>query len=377
ASLAGPGALARTVPLSLGASLRLLAAVSLVNASLIAEFESGLPENAPSYFVLDIGKNDVDRFSAIVRDRVPEARLEHAPMLRGRIVSLKGVPADRIKASPDVSWVLNGDRGLTFAKTLPEASTLVEGKWWPENYEGPPLVSIEAEIAYGFGLQIGDMIAVNVLGRKLEAKIANLRTVDWDSLAINFVLVFSPNALEKAPYNRLATLTLPPEVSSDREGRLVQALAETFPSTTAIRVRDAIDAFRGIVAQVMLAVRAAGGLTLLVGAIVLGGALATSHRRRIRDAVIFKTLGATRRQIMAAHFTEYAVLAAVAGVAALGLGTLAAYLVVTLAMKSEFTFSLPAALQAVGLSALLVLAFGAAGTWRVLGVRPVPYLRGG
>lgn len=377
ASLAGPGALARTVILSLGASLSLLAAVSLVNASLIAEFESGLPENAPSYFVLDIGKNDVDRFSAIVRDHLPEARLEHAPMLRGRVVSLKGVPAEQITASPDVSWVLNGDRGLTFANTLPKASMLVEGRWWPADYQGPPLVSVEAEIARGFGLEIGDAVTVNVLGRRLEAKVANLRTVDWDSLAINFVLVFSPNALEKAPFNRLATLSIPPDVASDREGRLVQTLAETFPHTTAIRVRDAIDAFRDIVGQVMLAVRAAGGLTLIVGAIVLAGALATSHRRRIREAVIFKTLGATRRQIVAAHFTEYAVLAAVAGVAALGLGTLAAYLVVTLAMNSEFTFSLPAALQAVGVAALLVLAFGAAGTWRVLGVRPVPYLRGG
>ena len=377
ASLAGPGALARTVTLSLGASLSLLAAVSLVNASLVSEFESGLPQNAPSYFVLDIGKGETDRFTAIVREQVPEARLEHAPMLRGRIVSMKGVPAERLTAPPEVKWVLNGDRGLTFADKLPEASTLVEGRWWPQGYEGPPLVSIEAEVARGFGLGIGDSISVNVLGRTLEAKVANLRTVNWDSLAINFVLVFSPNALEKAPYNRLATLTLPPEVSSEREGRLVQTLAEAFPNATAIRVRDAIDAFRGIVGQVMLAVQAAGGLTLIVGAIVLAGALATSHRRRIRDAVIFKTLGATRRQIVAAHFAEYAVLATVAGVAALGLGTLAAYLVVTLAMKSAFTFSLPAALQAVGLAALLVLAFGAAGTWRVLGVRPVPYLRGG
>lgn len=374
-SLAAPGGLARSVTLSLGTSLSLLVAVSLVNTSLIGEFNTALPKNAPTYFMLDIDKGDIADFRNLIRERAPETEVETAPMLRGRIVSLKGVPAAEIKPSPDAAWVLNGDRGLTYAETLPDNSKMVAGTWWPKDYDGPPLVSFAAEVAEGLGLEVGDKIAVNILGRNVEARIANLRTVDWETLAINFVMVFSPNTLAKAPFNLLATLKLPDATDTAAEGRLIQTVSERFPAITAIRVRDALNAIQGVVTRVMTAIQAAGSLTLLVGAIVVAGALATAHRRRTRDAVIFKTLGATRRRIITAHTTEYLVLALITGLAALMLGTLAAFLVVTLALDAPFTFSLWAVLQAVGLATALVVVFGAVGTWRVLSTRPVPLLR--
>lgn len=375
ASLAGPGGLARPVALSLGASLSLLSAVALVNSSLQVEFETNIPSQAPSYFVLDVGKDQMRQLESIVRRHEPETVIGDAPMLRGRIVRLGGRRASEVKPAPGTEWVLSGDRGLSYSHVLPDGSKLVKGEWWPKDYDGEPLVSFEGEIVKGLGLDIGDSVTVNVLGRNVTARIANFRKVDWDSLAINFVMVFTPNTLAAAPHNLLATLTLPEETRAAKEGPMIQELSQTLPNVTALRVRDAVNTFRGIAEKVMAAIQASGGVTLIAGAIVLAGALTTAHRRRIRDAVIFKTLGATRARLVAAHLIEYGALALVTGVFAAALGTLGAFLVVKFAMEAEFTFSAAAVLTAIALAAGLVLVFGTLATWRILGAATSAHLR--
>jgi len=377
ASLASPGGLARPVALSLGASLTLLSAVALVNASLQQEFATSIPSKAPSYFVLDVAKDQIGQLGSIVHRHEPETEIGSAPMLRGRIVRLGDKRPSEIKAAPGTEWVLNGDRGLSYSDVLPEGSKLVKGAWWAKNYSGEPLVSFEGEIAEGLGLKIGDSVTVNILGRNVTAKIHNFRKVDWDSLAINFVMVFSPNTLEKAPHNLLATLTLPEKSRVAKEGPMIQELSRTFPNITSMRVRDAVNAFREIAEKVMAAIQASGGVTLLGGAIVLAGALTTAHRRRIRDAVIFKTLGATRKRLVLAHLAEYGILALITGIFAAALGTLGAFLVVKFAMDAEFTFSPLAVLSAIGISTGLVMAFGAWATWRILGAGTAAHLRDG
>lgn len=375
ASLAGPGGLARPVMLSLGAALSLLAAVSLVNNSLTEDFKSYLPKDAPSYFMLDIPRDGIEPFTALVKEAEPDAGFARAPMLRGRIVRIKDQPVRDVKPAAHAAWVLNGDRGLTYAAEVPKGSKLVAGEWWEPDYDGMPLVSFEREIAEGLGLSLGDSVTVNILGRNVEATIANMRDVDWDSLAINFVMVFSPNVLAGAPHNYLATVRLPDDAGAEREARLTRAIGEKYPAVTALRVRDAIDAFREIAERVLVAIRAAGGVTLLVGAIVLAGALSVAHPRRIRETVIFKTLGATRRRIVTAHLVEYATLALVAGVVAAGLGAFAAWAVVVLVMDAPFSFSWTAIAEPILFAAGLVLLFGALGTWRILGQNPARQLR--
>jgi putative ABC transport system permease protein len=271
--------------------------------------------------------------------------------------------------------VLNGDRGLTYATQVPEGSKIVAGTWWAADYDGEPLVSFEADIAKGLGLKIGDEVTVNVLGRNVTARIANLREVKWESLSLNFVMIFSPNTLAGAPHNLLATVTLPKDAPLAAEAKLAQDIGRAFPASTAIRVKDAIDAFSAIFGRVMIAVRAAGSVTLLAGALVLAGALATAQRRRIQQAVILKTLGATSWRILRSHLLEYLVLAVLTSLIALLIGGIAAYCVLTLAMEVDFVFSAVAAAEALLLATLLVALFGGYGTWRVLKAPPVPYLR--
>ena len=132
-----------------------------------------------------------------MQELAPAARVDDVPMLRGRIISAKGIPAEQLRPKDDTGWVLQSDRGITYSDSVPEGSRLVAGEWWPADYDGPPLVSFEKRIADGLGLTLGDSITVNILGRNITAKIANIRRVDWESLSINFVMVFSPNTFAR------------------------------------------------------------------------------------------------------------------------------------------------------------------------------------
>lgn len=374
-NLGAPGGLTRQVVLSLGAGLSLLVAIALVDNSLVEELLSRAPVNAPNYFVLDVAEQDYSGFSRLVSHEIAQAIVKSAPMLRGRLIKLGGRPVETIKAPPDAQWVLNGDRGLSYDDNVPDGSKVVKGKWWPKNYDGEPLVSFEAELAHKLGVGIGDTVTVNVLGRDVSARIANLRKVNWESLAINFVMVFSPNTLRAAPHRLIATISLPKDTTLKAEAQLARKIGRAFPAVTPIRVKDAINRFNEIFTKIMGAVRMASAVTLLAGALVLAGALSTAQRRRISQAVILKTLGATRRRILLSHFTEYLILASVTAVIAIGLGSIAAWLVLVNVMDVQFVFSGRAVLQALLLSIGLVLLFGGLGTWRVLKAPTVPYLR--
>ncbi len=374
-NLGASGGLTRSVVLSLGAGLSLLCGVALVDASIVGELENRLPANSPNYFLLDIPQAEMAPLGTLVERGVAGAHFTQAPMLRGRLVALAGRPVEQIKAPPEAQWVLRGDRGLSYSAQVPDGSRLVAGEWWPADYAGEPLVSFEVELARHLKLGLGDQVTVNVLGRNVTARIANLREVRWESLGINFVMVFSPNVLKGAPHNLLATVSLPAGIAIADEARLAREIGKAHPAVTVIRVKDAIEAFNVVFQKVMTAVRVAGGVTLLAGALVLAGALATAQQRRIRLAVILKALGGTRRQILTMHFVEYLILAAATATVAVGVGAFGAWAAVTYLIKVPFLFSWSSVAQALGLAIGLVVALGLAGTWRVLRAPSVPYLR--
>jgi len=377
ANIGGPASLARTIALSLGAGLTLLTAVSLVDASLSDELKTRLPDRAPSYFFIGIPKREMSAFEDLLKGKASGARISTAPMLRGRLMALRGLPIDQIKAPSSAEWVLTGDRGITYSETLPAGSEVTEGAWWPADYEGEPLVSFEADIAKALGLKIGDTVTVSVLGRSLSAKIANFRKVRWGSIDINFVMIFSPNALRQAPFTYLATLTWPEGQQPDTkaEASVVKAIGAAYPVVSAIRVRDALNAVNGIFEKVMRAVRIAGSVTLVMGALVIAGALITAHRRRIYEAVVLRTLGAAKRGIILAHLLEYLILAVSLSLIAATLGLAAAYVIVKYVMDLSFSLSLYALLQPSLIETIFVTMLGALGTLRVLSAKPAHYLR--
>ncbi|MBX6425727.1 MAG: FtsX-like permease family protein [Variibacter sp.] len=375
ANIYRPSALTPTVVLSLGLGLALLVTVALIDGNLRRQFVASLPERAPAFYFLDIQQDDADRFAAFVAARAPGARIDRVPMLRGRIVAVKGVSAQDLKPSPQAAWALQSDRGITYAATVPEGSRVVAGAWWPPDYDGPPLVSLERRIAEGLGLEVGDALTVNVLGRDITAQVANLRAVDWQSLGINFVLVYAPGAFRGAPHTAIATLTYPNGASEAEETALIKAVAEAFPGVTVVRVKEALEAVGTLVGNLLVAVRSASLVSILAAVLVLGGALGASHRHRVYDAVILKTLGATRRQLLAAYALEYLALGVVTAVFGVIMGSLAAWYVVAEIMNLRFVWLPASALVAAAGAVVLTVGFGLAGTVTALSQRAAPVLR--
>jgi putative ABC transport system permease protein len=375
ANIHRPSTLTPTIVLSLGLGITLLVTVIEIDGNLSRQFSNELPMKAPSFYFLDIPADQSAPFENFVRAQAPSARLEEVPMLRGRIISAGGTPAERLKPKEDAAWVLQSDRGLTYANEIPEGSRLVEGKWWGRDYDGPPLVSFEKRIADGLGLKLGDRIVVNVLGRNIEATIANMRMVDWESLGINFVMVFSSNSFRGAPNTHLATLTYPDGSTPAQEVAVIRSVAATFPMVTTVRVKDALEAVANIVANLILAIRGASVITLVAAALVLGGALAAGHRSRVYDAVILKTLGATRIRLLTAYSIEYLLIGTATALFGMIGGSLAAWLIVAQLMHLSFTWLPWPALGAALVAVAVTVALGLAGTFFALGQKPAPILR--
>jgi len=370
ANLQRPGAPTAQIMLSLGIGLTVLVAVALVEANLSHEVETRAPADAPAFFFIDIQPDQLAGFAALVH-ATPGARFDQVPMMRGRITRLNGVPVEDAEVAPGAQWALRSDRGLTYAANLPQGSRLAAGAWWPSDYQGPPLVSFDEDLARGMGLKVGDTLTVNLLGHEITATIANLRSIDWERLGINFTLVFAPGTLESAPQTRLAAVYLGPA----EEDSLAQAVTERFPNISAIHVREALAAVDRIIGMIGTAVRLTALVTIAAGALVLGGAVAAGHRRRVYDAVVLKVLGATRSAITRAFLIENGITGVLAAVIAGALGTIAAYFLVTRLMKMEWVFLPAPLLSTVAIAALLTAALGFAGTWRALGAKPAQFLR--
>jgi len=375
ANIHRPGSLTSSVILSLGLGLALLVALATIDGNLRSQIANNIPKDAPDFFFVDIQNNEIDAFRNTLEKAAPKGKTIAVPMLRGRVVSLKGIDAENYPVAPSGAWVLNGDRGITYAKRTPENSTLSQGEWWPEDYSGKPLVSVAQEEAGELNLSIGDSITVNVLGRNISAEVANFRDVQWETLGINFVFVFSPNTFAGAPHSYLSTLTTGGEVEEGFDGNLLKQLSKEYPAVTAVRIRDVLTTVNTLISQLSTAIRAAASIALISSILVLAGALAAGNRERIHDAVVLKTLGATRPTLIKMLVLEYALLGFATAVFAILAGSLAAYFVISVIMKFQFVL-LPGVAAGTVLAALgFTIILGLFGTWRILGQKAAPVLR--
>jgi putative ABC transport system permease protein len=371
ANLVRPGAATGAVITSLGLGLTVLVAIALVEGNLRQQVMEDLPEEAPGFYFIDIQPQQIEAFDRMARSFPGVSAVQRVPMLRGRITGVKGVPPERLTIPQEVAWVFRGDRGLTWSRLPPEGVRLSEGRWWPEDYRGPPLVSLDAEVGRALNLHPGDRLTINLLGRNIEVEIANLREIDWQGLTINFVMIFSPGLLEAAPQTHIATV----KVAEDQETPLELALTDAFPNVSSVRVKEALTAVAQLLNTIATAVSATAAITLLSGLLVLAGAVAAGHRRRIYDAVVLKVLGATRWDVTRAYLLEYGLLGLIAALIAAFAGSFAAYLVITQVMNAAFVLLWPQVLLTVVLSVVVTLVIGFIGTWRALSHKAAPLLR--
>ena len=367
-AVGGPGSETLSVVLSLGLGLTVLASVGQIDANLRNAIARDLPDVAPSYFVVDIQPGQMEEFRTRLDANPAVETVESAPMLRGIINRINGKPAAEVAGD---HWVLSGDRGITYSVEPPEGAVITDGAWWDAEYSGPPLVSFAAEEAEEMGLSIGDTLTINVLGRDIDAEIASFREVDFSTAGIGFILSMNPAALQGAPHTHIATIYAEPEA----EAAILRELATAFPNITAIRVRDAIDRVTEVLAGIAAAVTYGALATLVTGGIVLIGAAAAGERARTYEAAVLKTLGASRRAILANFALRSAILGAGAGVVAIGAGAAAGWGITTFVMDTDFRFEPVSALTIVAGGIVVTLLAGLAFAWRPLAARPARVLR--
>ena len=366
-----PGAQTPTVMLSLGLGLTLLVVITLVEGNIARQVDRSVPEKAPSFFFVDIPAADKDAFLELTGGMAGVSAIEIVPTLRGRVTGINGKPAVAADMPAEARWILRGDRVLSYAATRPANATLTAGEWWPEDYRGPPLLSFDTTLAQAMGIGIGDRISIKILGREIEAEIANLRFVDWGNLSVNFAMIYSPGLISAAPHNYVATA----RTETAAETGLHRAVTDKFPGISTIRVKEALETVDNVLRQLASAVRAAGSVTLLSGVLVLAGAMAAGQGQRHYDAVILKVLGATRWRILTPYILEYAMLGLMAALLATLAGGIIAYGVVTQIMRGDWTFlPIPVAVTLVSATFMTIL-LGLTTTWHSLQQKSAPLLR--
>jgi putative ABC transport system permease protein len=332
--LYGPASSLPLMMLSAGAGLTVLVAVAEIRGNLLAEFSGALPAAAPSFFFIDIQPADLPKFEAALAKTNAAHDLQTMPSLRARILAVAGKPVEQFHPPGRSDWPLRSDTGFTYAAKPPPGTLLAQGKWWPSDYLGPPLVSFDVNIAHDWGLKIGDTITVDVLGRKFDLRIANLRDIHWQSLQLNFLMVGTPDPFAGAPYTLLATVKADP----GRSGDVLAAVTDALPGVTGIDVEQLLRGFAGLLGQIAAAVSMVGLVALLAGGLVLISATAAEREARIAEAVVLKTLGASRAQVRRAWLLEFAVAGGIAGLAAAILGTMAAALTITQVFHTDWHF---------------------------------------
>lgn len=367
-----PGTPTPNIIVSMGLGLTVLVAIGLIEGNMSRQISDRIPEQAPAFFFLDIQPHQVAKFDEALTSIKGVGAYKRVPSLRGRIVRINGTPVEEADVAAESQWAIRGDRALTYAANKEDvASKITKGEWWDTNYSGPPMISLDAGLARGFKVGLDDTLTLNVLGREITAKIASLREIDWRSLKFDFAIVFAPGTLEGAPHSHIAAIEAPLEL----EDAVERAATDTYANISAIRVRDALQAAGNILAGIGAAVKGTAALTLVAGLIVLAGIMASEHRRRVYEAVVFKVLGAGSKRILVIYMLEYGVLGLLTGIVAAGIGTLTAWAVIKFLMRAEWIFVPEIVITTVVLCVLMTTSVGLIGTWRALGQKASPHLR--
>jgi len=367
-AIGGPRDEAASVVLSLGLGLSVLAAVGQIDGNLRAAISRDLPDVAPSYFFVDIQQDQMPGFLERLNTDPAVSKVESAPMLRGVITQINGLPARDVAGD---HWVVRGDRGITYAAEMPSSTKIVSGEWWPSDYSGAPQISFAAEEAAEIGLNLGDTITLNILGRPITASITSFREVDFSTAGMGFVLALNAASVAGAPHSFIATVY----ADEPAEAAILRDLANKFPNITAIRVRDAIERVSGLLSGLAAATSYGAAATLLTGFLVLIGAAAAGTGARTYEAAVLKTLGATRGRILSSFALRAALLGAAAGVVALAAGITGGWAVSHFIMETGFAVIWPSAIGIVAGGILATLLAGLGFAWGPLAARPAQVLR--
>jgi putative ABC transport system permease protein len=375
ANLGGPGSIAPVVAPALGLGLALMSLVAVVQTNLLGQLRDTAPANAPSVIFRQIPNDDVEEFDALMEkfgvDRSDSKSFQRAPFILGRVITLKGEPLDEDKVPAEERWVTRGETPMTVLGKRPPNVIVQQGRWWPEDYSGPLLVSAEEDSARGLGVGVGDTVGFRIYGREIEGKIATIRKVDWGGFGPNMAFILSPGTLEAAKPFNTAIVMVPPET----EAGLIRAVADRWPEVLAFQLRRTLETAADLFGQVSIAVTALAGVVTTAGVLVLFGAFAAAARRRRREAALLKVFGASRLAILALYAFEFALAAFSAALLGAAMGIGAAHPIVIQVFEAAWRFNWGPVVTVGFIAVFTAAAGGAAVGWATLSHRPARVLR--
>ena len=353
-----------------GLGLTVLLLLTIVRTDLLEGWRQTLDEDAPNHFMINIQPHELESVANIYRSAGVEPP-EFVPMIRARMSTINDVSVkDREYPDPGGEWMANREANLSFASKLSASNEIVAGEWWPEDYDGPPLVSIEEEAALETGLTIGDRLTFIVAGREVDATIGSVRKINWDSFQPNFFMVFSPRALDGLPTTYIASLRLEKE-----QQPVLVTLVRTHPSISVIDLDSILQQIRGIVQKASLAVQAVFVFTLAAGIAVLFAAVQSTIDERRFESAMLRALGARKRTVFAGVMAEFAALGAAAGILASAGASILAAIVATRLFELPYEFNPLLWVTGVAAGIFIVCASGFVAARGAVNAPPVDVLR--
>jgi len=354
-----------------GLGITVLLLLTIVRTDLLEGWRSSLDENAPNHFLINIQPHEIDSVAALFAKNGVDTPV-FTPLVRARMTTINDVPVkEREYPNRDGEWLANREANLSWAAGLSSSNEITEGAWWPQDYAGPPLVSIEEEAAMNAGLTLGDRLNFFVAGREVEAEIASIRVVNWDSFQPNFFLVLSPGALDGMPTTYISSM----RIAEEKESMLID-LMRTHPSVSVIDLGAILEQVRGIIEKASLAVQAVFVFTLAAGIAVLFAAVQSTIDERRFESAMLRALGARRRTVFAGVMAEFAALGAAAGVLASAGASILAYVVAEKLFELTYEFNPVIWVAGVAAGVLVVCISGFFAARGAVNAAPVDVLRG-
>ncbi|MDX1668457.1 MAG: FtsX-like permease family protein [Limnobacter sp.] len=297
------------VSLSLGLAALMILAV--VQGDLIDRWQEVVPDNAPNRFVFNIQPDQVDSISKQV-DQVVDAPVQLFPMIRGRLAAINGTELTAESFDNErAQRLIQREFNISFTDDLPKYNTVVQGQWF-EQGTTEPQVSIESSVADRLDLAVGDLVTFDFAGSRLDAKVSSVRDLRWDSMEVNFYVIFPPKVLQDYPQTWITAFYAPEPTVSE----LSRDLVRQFPNITVLDTARVIDQIRDILGKVSRAVQFVFLFTVAAGGLVVVACVLTGARARTRESAIYRALGASTSQLQKAAWWELATIGALAGLVA-------------------------------------------------------------
>lgn len=351
--------------IAFGLGLMAILVLTLVRGNLLEAWQESLPPNAPNRFVLNIQPNQLDALSGYF-DTKGLAKPEFFPMVKGRLTGINGksVSSENYRELR-AKRLVDREFNLSWAGRLQPGNDIVSGKWWGRNGQGRPELSVEEGLAETLSIHMGDVLTFEVAGRRFSGKVTSLRKVNWNSFRVNFFVLTPPGLLEDYPTSYITSFYLPP---ANRAA--MNDLARDYPNLLVIDVSSILAKMRKMTNQAALALEFVFLYSLAAGGMVLIAAFSSTQDERMREAAILRTLGASRRQVLAANASEFLILGGLSGLFGAMGATGVDYLASKKLLDLSFHFDATVVLAGIALGSLAILLMGLVWARKALAVPP-------